>query len=1462
MPTQPVPRLLPRKSQDQDEEEAPVAEEEEQEAVATVGIRVVADEAPCEAAPTAGNDAAAHASDLGVQRVAPEDHASPAATTTPTQPPATPAKASPDMEPPLPPPANDVIDISELVKAADQTVSQAYKIDVLVAKAGGATAVRALAELDDGAMQVVLGTSFYEANVDVFGPLQPTRSCAQLADNRLRPFDGELMVDINVQGVRVEMRALVLRGQYDMLLGKPWLHQARAIHLYPLDWMYLLAPDHPRGPYIFVPNVDATIRCTGTTLPPGEAIKLLVSGGQLHVTPGQPTHLDTGQLQLIKVNRLDEEEDEAWADVGACEEYAAPGDAADLIPDSMPVRSLQTEIDVDAVDSTSPLPAHRAARREEWKPHHLFGKPAATPDRIAQLLQAITFGPHLSPAQKQQLEDLVTRYHAVFGLSAADLASNHKVVFDIELEEGSTCPSFRVRDPKLTPDDRTWLHDYCGKLLDVGILRRVPPEEVVWLSDIKIVPKDKGHWECASLEKARDLANDGLRQARLPFDPSRPQPPPVAPSEWVEPSGRRLVHNYIPLNRRTKNVVPYPVGAMEQKVTSLAGKQYYSSFDMLLGYFAIKASTRAQQYLTFFVEGIGHLTYTRMPFGPVEGPARFNVLGNAVFGQLEQADAAETGGDLVRWMDDLNVASTTFEGHLKFLTTLLELCEDTGVTLSAKKTFLGVSEVKWCGNIISANGVSSDPAKVAAVVRWGPLNCPMDVLRFVNTASFLRSRVPNFAEIAAPLIALSSLVDVPDGVGRRRGTRRRADLKRQPLTWRWTDLEEKSFALTKAAVAFAIASTPADFTKVWMVDSDASPGAFGGALLQPGEGRERRLVAVASKKCSPAESNASQFLRELMAIRFALDRFDPYIKGGRIIVTTDCIGLRDLLNSTDITSTYVRWRESLLGYNIVRFVHRPGKANLLCDGLSRKLEHDGPLYEVAQTWEKRLDLVQDGSSWSDVLPTGLVTTSKESLGGDAARLAVTSLRCATTNNFDQGRVHPSALTLARPPEQPLNLTPQAATVNPITIRRLAANSADQHLLHRFEGDPIFPVLLYCLTGELDERVQHRSITRRLAKSYFTQDGQFYHFSKSSGQILLVVTVVDGLRFAMQFHESEGHYGQELVALRVRKAGLHWASMKQSLKDALASCTVCQQCGPRQAAILSGPVIHPQPFDLLAFDFLKLPTMPPESLTVSKPDLSVTKLDYLCVAVDYFSHFIWAIAVPGTAAGAAHALRRIVCTAAQPRRILTDNGSHFTGREFREACASMGVLHTTSPIYAPWANGLVERNNGELVRQLRKLCAAMDTSYWPDVLETAVSNINRRVIASVGYSPQELLYGTVSWGAHTPAAEQLLPENPQEELPDDTIGVRQTLLDLHRNGVTDARIASIAEPAGVLNPFKAGDLVMQYKHVPKSKLEPRWAGPYRVTKTFAKSVELETLEGVPLKYRHHHAHLRPFQPASL
>lgn len=60
-------------------------------------------------------------------------------------------------------------------------------------------------------------------------------------------------------------------------------------------------------------------------------------------------------------------------------------------------------------------------------------------------------------------------------------------------------------------------------------------------------------------------------------------------------------------------------------------------------------------------------------------------------------------------------------------------------------------EVKYLGHVVSAQGISTDPERVATVKNWkSPANLA-DVCSFLGIASYYRRLVRGFAKMAAPL---------------------------------------------------------------------------------------------------------------------------------------------------------------------------------------------------------------------------------------------------------------------------------------------------------------------------------------------------------------------------------------------------------------------------------------------------------------------------------------------------------------------------------------------------------------------------------------------------------------------------------------------------------------------------------------------------------------------------------------
>ena len=93
------------------------------------------------------------------------------------------------------------------------------------------------------------------------------------------------------------------------------------------------------------------------------------------------------------------------------------------------------------------------------------------------------------------------------------------------------------------------------------------------------------------------------------------------------------------------------------------------------------------------------------------------------------------------------------------------------------------------------------------------------------------------------------------------------------------------------------------------------------------------------------------------------------------------------------------------------------------------------------------------------------------------------------------------------------------------------------------------------------------------------------------------------------------------------------------------------------------------------------------------------------------------------------------------KLTSDKGKAFIADIIREITALLGVNHSFTIEYSKEENGMVERENKEILRHLRNIIfERVALKWWSDVLPMVQRILNASVHGSTGVAPAELVYG--------------------------------------------------------------------------------------------------------------------------
>ena len=205
--------------------------------------------------------------------------------------------------------------------------------------------------------------------------------------------------------------------------------------------------------------------------------------------------------------------------------------------------------------------------------------------------------------------------------------------------------------------------------------------------------------------------------------------------------------DYRQLNQRTIKD-SYALPRIEELMDHFSGCKYFSSLDMRSGYYQVEVEEQHKKRTAFTVGPLGFWEFVRMPFGLSNAPATFQRLMEHSMEELHMKEC-------FAFIDDINVPGKDFTEECDRLRHVFQKLRHHKLKLNAEKCQLFCMRVKFCGHIISQDGIETDPDKISKIADWPtPQNAPQ-VREFVGFAGYYRRFVRDFSKIAKPLNELA-----------------------------------------------------------------------------------------------------------------------------------------------------------------------------------------------------------------------------------------------------------------------------------------------------------------------------------------------------------------------------------------------------------------------------------------------------------------------------------------------------------------------------------------------------------------------------------------------------------------------------------------------------------------------------------------------------------------------------------
>jgi hypothetical protein len=135
--------------------------------------------------------------------------------------------------------------------------------------------------------------------------------------------------------------------------------------------------------------------------------------------------------------------------------------------------------------------------------------------------------------------------------------------------------------------------------------------------------------------------------------------------------------------------------------------------------------------------------------------------------------------------------------------------------------------------------------------------------------------------------------------------------------------------------------------------------------------------------------------------------------------------------------------------------------------------------------------------------------------------------------------------------------------------------------------------------------------------------------------------------------------------------------------------------------------------------------------------------HIFIVVDKFTKWIKVKpAASITAAKAVEFIKEIMYMFCVHNNIITNSGTQFTVREFKDFCADLGIKINYASVSHPQSNGQVERSNGMILQGLKPVIFDRLKPYarkWVKELPSVLWALRTTLSRAMGHTPFSLVY---------------------------------------------------------------------------------------------------------------------------